>query len=191
MMKIELKQISRMTGFTLLEVLIVLSLIVVLSTVAVPNMGRLIADSRQASAANELLIAMNIARSEALKRHRHVTVCKSADGESCGSAGVGWRDGWIVFANSSSANVSQRDAGEELLHVAPAIGGKAVIEPAAAVQNFISIRPTGRSSSAALFTVCDDHSTHEARGVIILPSGHARVSDKAPGGEDLTCSTGG
>jgi type IV fimbrial biogenesis protein FimT len=178
-------------GFTLLEVLIVLFVGVLLVSVAIPNMSGLVADSRRSSATTELLLSMNLARSEALKRHRHVTVCKSADGESCGDGSVAWSDGWIVFVNSSSANVSQRDNGEELVHVSPALGGDAEFDAEAGVADFAAFRPSGRATVAGSFVWCDKRGADDARGVFILPSGRAIVSDHTVAGEALSCSTGG
>ena len=178
-------------GFTLLEVLIVLFVGVLLVSVAIPNMTGLVADSRRSSATTELLLSMNLARSEALKRHRHVTICKSADGESCGDDDVAWSDGWIVFVNSSSANVSQRDNGEELVHVSPAIGGDAAFTADSGVADFASFRPSGRATVSGSFVWCDKRGAEDARGVFIMPSGRAVVSDHTIEGEALSCGSAG
>lgn len=177
-------------GFTLLEVLIVLFIGLLLVSVAVPNMSSLIADSRRSAATTELLMSMNLARSEAMKRHRHVTICKSADGASCGSGSVSWSDGWIVFVNSGSANVSQRESGEELVHVSPALDGNVDIFADSDVTNFASFRPSGRSAVTGSFVWCDKRGADDARGVFLLPSGRAVVSDHTIGGEALTCGSG-
>ncbi len=178
-----------MSGLTLLEVLSTLSIGVILVTVAVPSMENVIANGRRASATTELLISMSLARSEAMKRRRHVTVCKSADGESCGLADVSWSDGWIVFVNDSSLTAGQRDAGEELLHVSPGLPQDTVLNPTAAVQDFISFRPSGRSAVTGLYTWCDDRGNHEARGVFVLPSGQTWVADETLDGDALSCAS--
>jgi type IV fimbrial biogenesis protein FimT len=184
--KISVKQ----GGYTLLEALVTMAIALLLTVMAVPSMSGLVANSRQTSGTNELLIAINVARSEALKRHRHVTICKSANGSTCGTTGVNWHDGWIVFANSSSANVSQRESGEELLYVSPALGGDADIQPNTAAANFISFRPNGRSATSGLFTWCDSRGSSHARGLIVLPSGSAAVSKTQVDGSALVCSGG-
>ena len=182
---------SAQSGYSLLEVLVTLAILAIFSATAIPSMSNLIASGRQTSGTTELLIALNLARSEALKQHRHVTVCKSANGSSCGGTGVTWHDGWIVFANSSSLNVDQRQSGEVLLHVSPNMGGDAVIETNTAVDNLVSFRPNGRSAASGLFTWCDSRGAAKARGLILLPSGHAQVSRTQVDGSDLTCSGGG
>ena len=177
------------SGFTLLEVLVTLAIAAMLTVIAVPGMTSLIASSRQSSGMTELLVTMNIARSEALKRHRHVTVCKSANGTSCGGSGVTWHDGWIVFENISSASVDQHDTGEEILHVAPSLGGNATIETNIATANFVSFRPSGRSNTAGLFTWCDSRGAESARGLILLPSGFSQVLRTQVNGDALSCGS--
>ena len=176
------------SGYTLLEALITMAIAVLLTVMAVPSMSGLVANSRQTSGTNELLIAMNVARSEALKRHRHVTICKSANGTSCGASSVNWHDGWIVFANSSSANVSQRQTGEELIYVSPTLNGDIDIQTNTAAASFISFRPNGRSASSGLFTWCDSRGSDSARAVNVLPSGHAAVSKTKVDGSALACA---
>lgn len=180
--------INMQSGFTLLELLAVIAIAAVLLGVGVPSMSNFIDNSRRAAGTTELLIAMNMARSEALKQHRHVTVCKSADGENCGTGGVAWEDGWIVFVNNSSLTVSQRNSGEQLLYVSPAMNGGAAIDSTAAIADRVSFRPSGRAAANGLFTWCDDRGAEEARAVWILPSGRAAVSTTTPTGEALSCS---
>src|SRR3569832_2509448 len=67
-------------GFTLIELLVTLAIAVILLTVAVPNYQMFVANSRMASQANEVVGALSLARSEAVKRGTQVSVCASSDG---------------------------------------------------------------------------------------------------------------
>ncbi len=101
-------------GFSLIELMIALSLLSILIGLAVPGFASITRDTRLATSANNLLAALVLARSEAVKRGRRVTVCTSTDGGSC-SADVGWHSGWIVFEDPDGDAL--RGAGEPVLLV--------------------------------------------------------------------------
>jgi len=86
-------------GFTLLELMITLVIAALFLTVGVPSYLNLIRNSRAATNANELVTALTLARSEAVRRAANVTICRSADGAACGG---NWTDGWIVFVDGAA-----------------------------------------------------------------------------------------
>ena len=98
-------------GLTFIELMITIALVGILISFAVPVFTQLTANQRLVSSSNNLINALSTARSEAVKQKRHVTVCASTDGASCALNLTEWRNGWIVFANTSSANL-QRNAAE-------------------------------------------------------------------------------
>lgn len=67
-------------GFTLIELLVTLTVAVILATVAVPNFQSLLNSSRMASDYNEVLLGINFARSEAIKRRTPVRFEASSNG---------------------------------------------------------------------------------------------------------------
>jgi type IV fimbrial biogenesis protein FimT len=83
----------RAQGFSLIELMVVLAIIAIVATVAIPSYQNSMASNRMTSAANNLLGAMQFARSEAVTRRTGITVCASSDGSSCGAD---WGDGGIV-----------------------------------------------------------------------------------------------
>ena len=82
-------------GFTLIEVLVTMVVVMVLLLVAVPEYRRMTEDNRQVTAINKIVGDLNLARSEAVKRGRAVTLCGSTDGATCDT--LNWESGWIVF----------------------------------------------------------------------------------------------
>ena len=72
-------------GFTLIELMVVMSILAVLASLAAPSMSKLIATQRLRSAAGDMHLALVKARSEAVKRNKDVTI--SAQGGS-------WAAGW-------------------------------------------------------------------------------------------------
>ncbi|MEE4461256.1 GspH/FimT family protein [Azotobacter chroococcum] len=77
-------------GFTLVELLVVIVLLGILTTLAVPSFNQYQATQSVRNAASDLVFAMSFARSEAVKRNTDVTV----------SANSTWDGGWVVKAGT-------------------------------------------------------------------------------------------
>lgn len=100
----------RVTGVTMIELMVTVGVAGVLAAVAVPSMQSFVRVSQVRTAANELAMALATARSEAVKRGNPVTVCKSADVTLAqplctGSTAVPWRQGWIIFVDHDQDGV--------------------------------------------------------------------------------------
>src|SRR6202012_3902460 len=100
------------SGFTLLEVLMTMAIAAILMGIAIPSFRYVTNANRIASELNGLLGDLQLARAEAIKEGRTVTVCQSNDGTSCTNSTT-WQNGWIVFSDPS--NVGVYDAGETYL----------------------------------------------------------------------------
>ncbi len=88
-------------GFTLIELMMAIVIIAILTTLAGPSLVDLINDQRAKSAATDLFVAMNVARSEAVKRNTTVTLSpKSGD----------WTNGWVVANPAGGANLLDHNA---------------------------------------------------------------------------------
>ena len=102
------------SGFTLIELIVTLALAVIVLTFGVPAFQGIIRNNRLATVINEFIGALNLTRSEAIKRGVRVTLCKSNDGANCASSG-GYEQGWIVFIDpNGNAAV---DTGEPIIRV--------------------------------------------------------------------------
>lgn len=147
---------KRMPGFTLLELMVVLVIVGLLLGLGVPAMGNFISSSRMTSAANDVVGALHLARSEAMKRRVPVSFCTSADAlvadPACADSEL--LQGWIVFVDTDGDGT--RDAGEEVLKQGPApagdIVGTASLDPLA-----LTWVETGFTAGAATLTLtlCD------------------------------------
>lgn len=93
-------------GFTLIELMITLLVAAVILGVGVPNFQEFIANNRMAAATNDVISALHMARSEAIKRRTNVTLCPSAnwdaDNPACNNGGV-IGGGYIIFVDCSAA----------------------------------------------------------------------------------------
>lgn len=95
-------------GFTLVELVVTISVVAILAVVAFPSMRTFILNNRATVQANAFIASVNLARSEALKRQRPALVVAIAGG----SAGNEFVKGWKVFADSNRNGTE--DAGEAI-----------------------------------------------------------------------------
>jgi type IV fimbrial biogenesis protein FimT len=80
-------------GFTLIEMLVAVAVTVIAATVAIPAFYGFLQNQRSTTEANNLVTAIQLARSEAVQRGEAVELCASDDGSTCGGS---WTDGWLV-----------------------------------------------------------------------------------------------
>ena len=89
---------SGMRGFTLVELMVTLAVLAIIIAIAVPNMSTFIKKQAVRSTADELILSLVYARSEALKLNNDVYVRPEASGMN------GWSAGWCVTQSSSSCS---------------------------------------------------------------------------------------
>lgn len=84
---------NKQLGFTLIELLIVTTVLAVLLGVGVPSFRDTIQSNRIATVSNDLIGALQFARSESIRRGEDVTFCSTNDQATCSGA---WTNGWVV-----------------------------------------------------------------------------------------------
>jgi type IV fimbrial biogenesis protein FimT len=156
-------------------------------TLGVPSFRELINNNRLTSGANEFVTALNLARSEAIKRSVRVTVCKSANGTTCTTSG-GYQQGWIVFADpNGNATV---DANElPVIRAYGALSGGLTLIGNVNVANYVSFVPAGISQlsipdgggfQAGTLTLCKSGYTTSSRQMVLSRGGRVQVQRSEP-----------
>lgn len=90
---------KRNSGFTLIELMVVIAIVAIFVALAFPSFEGTIRSNRVSTSANELMASMALARAEAIRSARGSGLCTSADGATCGGT---WNDGWIVWIDADA-----------------------------------------------------------------------------------------
>ena len=96
-------------GFSLVELMVALAVLVILVTVAIPSFNSTILRMRGSAVADKLISSLNLARSEAISRNTRVTVCASSDGVDCDNSASNWNSGWIATWQDLEAAVGSQN----------------------------------------------------------------------------------
>jgi len=160
---------NKMGGFTLLELMITIAIVIILTTIGIPSFVGLIRDSNMTATANDFLTALNYARSEAVTRNTNVII-KSKSGTN-----KDWKAGWDVFADTNNNNTL--DAGELLKTHEALANSYTLTANAANLDTQVLFKSTGLRDSVigGTFFLCKDGDTTTARAIIINSVGRARV----------------
>jgi type IV fimbrial biogenesis protein FimT len=164
-------------GFTLVELLVVLAVGSILLAIAVPGYAFMVNANRLAAVTNDLVTALHLARSEAIKRGTRVTVCKTGDAMAASpacSTTANWQDGWLVFVDGGTRGVV--DGGDILLRVREQVSSGAVIT-SINYSRYISYLPGGGSQGSSglangSLKICRDSIQ---RDIIINRTGRPRL----------------
>lgn len=102
----------RSRGLTLIELMIAIAVGAILLALAAPSFKQAIARSRLSTASSEFTGAVQLARAEAIRNNRRVTLCRSTDNSSCDATSSTW-PGWIIFVDLDADGV--RDNNEPVV----------------------------------------------------------------------------
>lgn len=122
-------------GFTLVELMITVAVIGILAVVAVPAMTDMINNSRLRGQSEEVTAALQLARSEAVRRNQRITACAAGSGTTCAASATRFVVYWQDPGNAANT---------EMVREISMPGSVQVSGPVAGVQ----FRSTGLADSA-------------------------------------------
>jgi type IV fimbrial biogenesis protein FimT len=187
-----MKHLNHSAGFTMMELIVVLAIVSIVSLIAMPDGSQYRNDTRLRAATNDMVVAMQASRAEAVGRNAATTICvKNADSTNCAGS-AGWHEGWIIFVDpDQDANV---DGGEEIVQIHDPLQGKLTMYGTSGIDKDITFRASGQTSITSTQTLiaCDERgfSSH-AKGLIITILGRASVMSGPDTGQTTCLLPGG
>ena len=194
---------KKYTGFTLIELMITLAIVGFLLMVGVPSLKTFMQGNQLIASTNELISALHVARSEAIKLNTRVSVCESSNGKTCATTGS-WKSGWIVFVDGvfvdgsaipgdlvgtgvACADDTNTDCllrihdaiSDQLLSVAAVDAGGVSVSSFTFTSRGLP-KGTNGAAQSGVFSLCSFDSSDNvinSRAVILSLSGRVRVSD--------------
>ena len=168
-------------GFTLIEILVTITVAGILLAVAVPAFQSFVQNDRDSGQAMSLVSSFNYARSEAIKRASPtgITVCPSALGQACDAGSTAWSLGWIVI-DTNAADCAPAAACTPLQTV-PALAGSNTFTPGGAAATAITFLSSGlvtpaTTNPALSIVICDTRGASKARDVEVNATGRIAAS---------------
>ena len=156
---------DRVRGFTIMELMVVMAIVGVLASFAVPAMRDMVLSARLRTAVSDLYSTLVFARAEAIKRNANIVITP---------VGGDWRSGWNV--TSGATVLKTQDA---LLSTLDSLGGTA-----------ITYRGNGRVTVAAtfVFAFTTEYPSLAARCVRIDASGRPNTTSDTDGNAANGCN---
>lgn len=181
-----------------MEVAVALSMAAIVLAYGVPAFTGMVRDNRVLAQSSRFVTALNLARSEAVKRGQRIVICKAdvtvnppeCDPAIC-NAGTGagcWEEGWVVFSDSNGDGVIDDDGNTTPCE---ASDPDCVIRVYEAMPENVTLRRGGNSArliynstgaaagSADTFRLCHGTDANKGRSIVINNTGRVRIDKGA------------
>lgn len=161
-------------GFSLLELMIVIAIVGVLASFALPAFDELIKNNCLTSKATDLVTSLHLARSEAIKR-RVAVVVRARDSSVTPAPMNEWSDGWDIAVNATGGAIIRRF---ELLSCTQTTMDEIINTPTDVTDNDDAYiyYPTGFIDAPGTIDICDDRTGETGRRVSINVTGRPNVA---------------
>ena len=167
----------------MVELMTVLAVVGVLLVIAVPSYSVLSMRTKLKSYANELVASVYLARGEAIKRNKPMTMCISnEDGDGCAASG-NWDQGWIVMDPDPDPGLGLDPGAVVVIKHQQALSSGIRMFTVSGVPAKIDFQPSGVVSTPAIFTICQQTPDEgiEERKVTISATGRPRFETTKAG----------
>lgn len=177
-------------GFSMIELLVTVTIFIILGGLAIPAFMRMIEDNRITTQANSFIADIKFARSEAIKRSSRVAVCISnLAGTDCGAGAnptTDWKTRQRLIWNDTNTN-NAVDPGETILRVREPLEGNRTFfgDPLGAIRSIgfdsKGLTDLGAGVGSITLAICYDSdgdgapNTTSGRDIIISFTGTTKV----------------
>lgn len=149
-------------GFTLVETMLILAILLILLAAGIPDFRRLIQAQRLTVTVNEFFAAVMLTRSEAIRRGAPVDLVPAAAAD--------WTAGWIVLVDANGNH--QHDPGEHIIQFhGPAPAGMTIRPGFSDSRHYLTYNPLGRSIAHG-----STHSTRPGHWMFALDDDRRKVA---------------
>ncbi len=188
-----MKPAKPIAGFTLVELMIVIVLISVVASYAVPSIGNLTDNSRRHAAVSDMVTLINLARNSAILEQHTVTMCPLDNTNTCTHD---WNTRPItVFRDPDADRVLKDDS--DIIRVGQAVQG-GEWDANTSSRPYFRFFASGMASYAIgnMIWCPDNKDSHLAAQIVVNMGGRLRLSEDQDGdgmiedsnGNTVTCS---
>jgi type IV fimbrial biogenesis protein FimT len=164
--RIKIPACPRASGFTLIELMVTVSVAALLLGLAAPSFHDLAIRNELSTYTNELIAGINYARSEAVRTGKSIVICPTSDeGESCSGS---WSDGWITFTDLDENGELDSD-NEAVLKTRAPLSTGFWIDDGGTFDGGLTYTPDGRTDITGTFVICNKGKLKGAHAVVIAP----------------------
>ena len=149
-------------GFSLLEMLVTLSIIIILLAISFPTLQIFLTQTEDSILCSQLTRAIQLARNEANTRNEKVMLCKSSDLKTCGGD---WLNGYIILSQ------------DKLIYSFKNITKKGVLHwRARAHRDYLEFSPEGYTNNInGSFWYCANDTSNPVWAITVSKTGLSRV----------------
>jgi type IV fimbrial biogenesis protein FimT len=174
---------QRENGFTLVELLVTMAVAILLMTTGIPSFKQFVKDNRVSGEATKLMVALQVTRSEAVKRGSGTVICASTNQQTC-SGDTNWSTGWISFSDldqdgdldgSGSCITSDDSLNKEcIIRTSDQIEKSTLTASAADTASEVRFLPSGVSSNGPVTFTLKSYDCHnqQQRSITVTRQGH-------------------
>jgi type IV fimbrial biogenesis protein FimT len=198
---LELHSKQQKNGFTMIELMVTVSVLAIIVMIALPNLSNFTIRMRVDNEISELNRLLLTTRNSAINEGFTVTLCP-LNGTVCSN---NWQNELTVFADNTNNGVGKLEAGERIIKVKAAIKNGEKLQYS---QNLISYDATGHTTKFNVsgnaidaggpftFSYCPQGDANRARGIIVSISGRVYSTsdtnnddiDEDRNGNIITCT---
>ncbi len=172
-------------GWTLIEQLMLVAIVAVLASIAVPPMQGMLARSRLRSAQMDLIAGLQQARYLAISRGLPAIFCPSRDGGTCRKSSR-WEQGWLIAIDRDGNDQPDRS----VLYTGPHAPGDMRVRSSSGRYR-VRFHPDGSAAGSNLtITLCLPHDEDRALNVVVSNPGRVR-GEPASTAQTAACSGNG
>lgn len=161
---------KQQSGFSLLELVIAMTLIIMMTGIAIPSYSTLFNKTHDQLASEQLLQAIRMTRNEAMLRGVTVTLCKSGDHQHCSG---NWSDGQIIFVDANNDKIPIQD---NIIYVIDGLKAKGVLHWQSSLhRDYLSFSSLGAPfGEDGAFWFCRSNESKASWAVVVNQAGRAR-----------------